>query len=56
VARMLGGITVHELIEALGSDSASGPSTPPRLEATAAPVGAPHSTLAMLERLDSSRD
>jgi mycobactin polyketide synthetase MbtD len=56
VARMLGGITVHELIEALGADSTSGPSAPPRFEATAAPIGAQHSTLAMLERLDSSRD
>jgi mycobactin polyketide synthetase MbtD len=56
VARMLGGITVHELIDALGARSTSGPTTPPRLAATAAPNGAPLSTLAMLERLDSQRD
>lgn len=53
VARMLGGITVHELIDALGAGSTSGPSAPQRLEATAAPTAAQHSTLAMLERLDS---
>ncbi|WAJ43619.1 mycobactin polyketide synthase MbtD [Mycobacterium sp. Aquia_216] len=51
VARMLGGITVHELIDALGATG--GPKAPPRLAATAAPNGAQHSTLAMLERLDS---
>ncbi|GBG39881.1 mycobactin polyketide synthase MbtD [Mycobacterium montefiorense] len=53
VARMLGGITVHELIDALGVGSTGGPTAPPRLETTAAPIGAQHSTLAMLERLDS---
>jgi mycobactin polyketide synthetase MbtD len=53
VARMLGGITVHELIDALRAGSPSGPSTPPTFERTAAANGAQHSTLAMLERLDS---
>ncbi|MEZ0350500.1 mycobactin polyketide synthase MbtD [Mycobacterium sp. pR1184] len=53
VARMLGGITVHELIDALGAGSTSGPKAPPTLDAGAAAIGAQHSTLAMLERLDS---
>ncbi|WAC93279.1 mycobactin polyketide synthase MbtD [Mycobacterium sp. Aquia_213] len=53
VGRMLGGITVHELINALGSGSTGGPKASPRLAAGAAPIGAQHSTLAMLERLDS---
>jgi mycobactin polyketide synthetase MbtD len=53
VARMLGGITVHELIDALGAGSTSGPMAPPRVDAAAAPIGRQHSTLAMLERLDS---
>ncbi len=53
VARMLGGITVHELIDALGVGSTGGPAAPPRWEATAAPIGAHHPTLAMLERLES---
>lgn len=53
VARMLGGITVHELIDAVGAGSTGGPKAPSRLDAAAAPIGAPHSTLAMLERLDS---
>jgi mycobactin polyketide synthetase MbtD len=53
VARMLGGITVHELIDALGAGSTSGPTAPPRFDATAAPIAGQHSTLAMLERLDS---
>ncbi|MCV7412180.1 polyketide synthase [Mycobacterium florentinum] len=53
VARMLGGITVHELINALGAGGAGGPKASPRLEAGAAGIGAQHSTLAMLERLDS---
>lgn len=53
VARMLGGITVNELIDALRSDPTGGP--PPTVRAGAA-NGAHHSTLAMLERLDSQRD
>jgi mycobactin polyketide synthetase MbtD len=53
VARMLGGITVHELIDALGAGSTNGPTAPPRFDATAAPIAGQHSTLAMLERLDS---
>ncbi|MEE6138049.1 mycobactin polyketide synthase MbtD [Mycobacterium sp. 050128] len=53
VARMLGGITVHELIDALGAGSTGGPKPQPRFDAAAAPIGAQHSTLAMLERLDS---
>ncbi len=40
VARMLGGITVHELIDALGAGSTGGPTAPPRLDAAAAPIGA----------------
>lgn len=52
VARMLGGITVNELIDALRADSPGGPTSPP-LERTGAANGAHHSTLAMLERLDS---
>lgn len=52
VARMLGGITVNELIDALRADSPGGP-TPPPIERTGAANGAHHSTLAMLERLDS---
>lgn len=52
VARMLGGITVNELIDALRADSSGGP-TPPPIERTGAANGAHHSTLAMLERLDS---
>lgn len=50
---MLGGITVNELIDALRADSPGGP-TPPPIERTGAANGAHHSTLAMLERLDSS--
>ncbi|SPM35952.1 polyketide synthase, partial [Mycobacterium rhizamassiliense] len=52
VARMLGGITVHELIDALRVDS----TTPPAarsFERPAAPHGEQHSKLAMLERLES---
>lgn len=52
VARMLGGITVNELIDALRADAPGGP-TPPPIERTGAANGAHHSTLAMLERLDS---
>lgn len=52
VARMLGGITVDELIDALRADTPGGP-TPPPIERTGAANGAHHSTLAMLERLDS---
>jgi mycobactin polyketide synthetase MbtD len=51
VARMLGGITVNELIDALRADSTGGP--PPAFERTGAGKGAHNSTLAMLERLDS---
>lgn len=53
VARMLGGITVHELIDALGAGSAGAPTAAPMVEAGAAGIGAQHTTLAMLERLDS---
>ena len=56
VARMLGGITVHELIDALRTGSTSGSPAPPTFERTAAADRAQHSTLAMLERLDSQRD
>ncbi|OBK71432.1 mycobactin polyketide synthase MbtD [Mycobacterium sp. 1165178.9] len=52
VSRMLGGITVTELIEALRADSTGGPAAP-SLERAGAANGAHHSTLAMLERLDS---
>jgi mycobactin polyketide synthetase MbtD len=53
VARMLGGITVHELIDALRVGSASAPSASLSIERTAATNGEQHSTLAMLERLES---
>ncbi|BBY25550.1 mycobactin polyketide synthase MbtD [Mycobacterium stomatepiae] len=53
VARMLGGITVHELITALSAGGAGGPKAPPRLGAGAAGIGPQHTTLPMLERLDS---
>jgi mycobactin polyketide synthetase MbtD len=53
VSRMLGGITVTELIEALRAASTGGPAAPPSFERAGAANGAHHSTLAMLERLDS---
>jgi mycobactin polyketide synthetase MbtD len=53
VARMLGGITVTELIDALRADPAGGPAAPQSFEPTGAANGAHHSTLATLERLDS---
>ncbi|MEE3754711.1 mycobactin polyketide synthase MbtD [Mycobacterium intracellulare] len=53
VARMLGGITVNELIDALRADSPGGPTPPSPIERTGAANGAHHSTLATLERLDS---
>jgi mycobactin polyketide synthetase MbtD len=53
VARMLGGITVHELIDALRVGSTSAPSASLSIERTAAPNGEQHSKLAMLERLES---
>jgi len=54
VGRMLGGITVNELIEALRADSTGATQVPPTtFERTDAANGAQHSTLAMLERLDS---
>jgi mycobactin polyketide synthetase MbtD len=53
VSRMLGGITVTELIEALRADSPGGTVAPPSFERPGAANGAHHSTLAMLERLDS---
>ncbi|OBF11205.1 mycobactin polyketide synthase MbtD [Mycobacterium sp. 852002-10029_SCH5224772] len=53
VARMLGGITVNELIDALRADSPGGPTAPPAFDRTGTASGAHHSTLAMLERLDS---
>ncbi|OBB87010.1 polyketide synthase [Mycobacterium colombiense] len=53
VSRMLGGITVTELIDALRADSTGGPAAPPSFERAGAANGAHHSTLAMLERLDS---
>ncbi|MEE2852376.1 MAG: mycobactin polyketide synthase MbtD [Actinomycetota bacterium] len=53
VSRMLGGITVTELIEALRADSTGGTVMPPSFERPGAANGAHHSTLAMLERLDS---
>ncbi|OBH56781.1 mycobactin polyketide synthase MbtD [Mycobacterium sp. E2479] len=53
VSRMLGGITVTELIEALRADSTGGPATPPSFGRAGVANGAHHSTLAMLERLDS---
>lgn len=53
VARMLGGITVNELIDALRADPAGNPAAPPSFERTGAANGAHPSTLAMLERLDS---
>lgn len=49
VSRMLGGITVTELIDALRADSTGGHPAPPSFER----AGAQHSALAMLERLDS---
>ena len=52
-ARMLGGITVHELIDALRVGSTSAPSASLSIEHTAAPNGEKHSKLAMLERLES---
>jgi mycobactin polyketide synthetase MbtD len=53
VSRMLGGITVTELIEALRADSTGAPVASPSFERAGAASGAHHSTLAMLERLDS---
>lgn len=53
VSRMLGGITVTELIDALRADSSGGPGAPTSFEPAGAANGAHHSTLAMLERLDS---
>jgi mycobactin polyketide synthetase MbtD len=53
VARMLGGITVHELIDALRVGSTSAPSGSLSIERTAAPNGEQHWKLAMLERLES---
>lgn len=53
VSRMLGGITVTELIEALHADSTGGLAAQPSFERGGAANGAHHSTLAMLERLDS---
>ncbi|ORA20461.1 mycobactin polyketide synthase MbtD [Mycobacterium arosiense] len=50
VARMLGGITVNELVEALRAESSGGPATPPALERTGAIKGAQHPSLTMLER------
>jgi hypothetical protein len=50
---MLGGITVHELIDALRVASTSGPSVPRTFERGDAPNGEPHRKLAMLERLES---
>jgi mycobactin polyketide synthetase MbtD len=50
---MLGGITVTELIEALRAASTGGPAAPPSFERAGTANGAHHSTLAMLERLDS---
>jgi mycobactin polyketide synthetase MbtD len=52
VARMLGGITVHELIDAVGVGS-SPPPAPRTFERPAAPNGEQHTKLAMLERLES---
>ncbi|HEY9303298.1 MAG TPA: acyl carrier protein, partial [Mycobacterium sp.] len=53
VSRMLGGITVTELIDALRADSTGGPAAAPSFGRAGAANGAHHSTLAMLERLDS---
>ncbi len=53
VARMLGGITVDELIDALRVGTTSGPSARRTFERTGAPNGEQHRKLAMLERLDS---
>ena len=50
VARMLGGITVNELIDALGAGTTG---APPSNERARAARDAQPSTLAMLERLDS---
>lgn len=53
VSRMLGGITVTELIDALCADSTGAPAARPSVERAGAANGAHHATLAMLERLDS---
>lgn len=53
VSRMLGGITMAELIDALCADSTGAPAAPPSFERTGAANGAHQSTLAMLERLDT---
>lgn len=53
VARMLGGITVAELVDALRADATGGPVVPPTIQRTGAVSGAHPSKLAMLERLDS---
>lgn len=53
VSRMLGGITMTGLIDALRADSSGGPAAPPSFESAGAANGAHHSTLAMLERLDT---
>ncbi|BBY37926.1 polyketide synthase [Mycobacterium mantenii] len=53
VSRMLGGITVAELIDALRADSTGGSAASPSFQRAGAANGAHHSTLAMLERLDS---
>lgn len=52
VARMLGGITVHELVDALADD----PPGPRAAEHTTALNRSHDSTLTTLERLDSQRD
>ncbi len=53
VSRMLGGITVTELIDALRDDPTGGPTAAPSLERVGAANGAHPAPLAMLERLDS---
>lgn len=53
VARMLGGITVHELIEALLTHAADPPGAAKPPGRPAAATAAQRSPLAMLERLDS---
>jgi mycobactin polyketide synthetase MbtD len=53
VSRMLGGITVTELIDALRADPTGGSTAAPSLERAAAANGAHPAQLAMLERLDS---
>ncbi|WP_406817841.1 mycobactin polyketide synthase MbtD [Mycobacterium sp. M23085] len=53
VSRMLGGITVSELVDSLRAGSSGATTAPPSFERAGAANGAHHTTRVMLERLDS---